>query len=73
MDYYFAFQLFYHKIRFLYAPEEENVNYLMSSHYNEDTTWPKFVPNSLREAEPAARLWYIGDKEEETEEETEDE
>ena len=66
-------ELFYHKIRFLYAPEEENANYLMSSHYNEDTTWPKFVPNSLREAEPAARLWYIQDKEEETEEETEDE
>ncbi len=63
----------YHKVRHKSTQTEENVNYLMAQHYNESEKWPKFVPNSLREAEPAARLWYFVNKEEHEEEEVAEE
>ncbi|MBN17869.1 MAG: hypothetical protein CL758_06330 [Chloroflexi bacterium] len=64
-------EVHYHKIRHKTQTADENLNYLMTQNYNENKEWPKFVPNSLREAEPSAGLWYLADKEEREKEEEE--
>jgi len=61
----------YHKVRHHNAPIEENVRYLMASYYDQGSNWPKFVPNSLREAEQAAKLWYHQHKQEDEEDQNE--
>ena len=43
----------------------------MASYYDQGSNWPKFVPNSLREAEQAAKLWYHQHKQEDEEDQNE--